>query len=103
MGGIVKRRDWTAARDKCEAENNRCRVCKKVGVDAAHVIPRSRNGTEANMSADAIIPLCRFCHNKQHLEKLDILPYLTLDEQVMAVRNAGGLVTAYRYTTGDRV
>lgn len=55
------------------------------------------------MSSDAIIPLCRFCHNRQHLEKLEILSYLTLDEQVAAVRNAGGIVTAYRYTTGDRV
>lgn len=99
----MKKRDWTAAREKCEAEDNRCRVCRKVGVDAAHVIPRSRNGSEANMSADAIIPLCRICHQRQHLEKLSILEVLTLDEQVAAVRNAGGIVTAYRYTTGDRV
>ena len=44
MGAIVKKRDWTAARDKCEAEDNRCRVCRKHGVDAAHVAYRYTTG-----------------------------------------------------------
>ena len=96
-------RDWTAARAKVEAEG-KCRVCQTVGaVDAAHVVPRSANSTPENMTADAVIPLCRSCHQRQHAAKLDVLPYLTLEEQVAATRNAGGLVSAYRHVTGDRL
>ena len=104
VSGSMKRRDWSAAREKCEAEDNRCRVCRKAGVDAAHIIPRSRNGTESNMTADAILPLCRWCHQRQHsAEGLDILSVLTLDEQIEAVKNANGIATAYRYATGERL
>ena len=97
------RRDWSEAREKVENEG-RCRVCKASGpLDAAHVIPRSANGSVDNMSHLSVIPLCRICHSRQHTAKLDILPFLTLDEQMAAVRAAGGIVSAYRHTTGDRL
>jgi len=77
----MKRRDWTKARAKVE-EEGRCRVCRKAG---------------------PVDPLCRFCHSRQHSQGLDLLPYLTLEEQVQAVKNAGGIVGAYRHATGERL
>jgi hypothetical protein len=99
----MKRRDWTKARSKVE-EEGRCRVCRKAGpVDAAHVVPRSANASDENFTELAVIPLCRFCHARQHSQGLDLLPYLTLEEQVQAVKNAGGIVGAYRHATGERL
>jgi 5-methylcytosine-specific restriction endonuclease McrA len=96
------RRDWTKAREKVEDEG-RCRVCKKSGeLDAAHVIPRSASGGVENMEPAGVIPLCRLCHNRQHTAKLDILPYLTLEEQAHAA-SLVGIASAYRHTTGDRL
>ena len=100
---MAKRRDWTAARAKVEADNHgRCRVCRAAGVDAAHVIPRSINPTEANMGADAVVGLCRRCHTLVDSHQLDLLPYLTLDEQVHAVRMAGSIERARQIITGSR-
>jgi type II secretory ATPase GspE/PulE/Tfp pilus assembly ATPase PilB-like protein len=96
-------RDWTQARAKVE-EEGRCRNCRKFGpVDAAHIIPRSANARPENMTGAAVIALCRSCHSRQHVGKLDILQLLTLDEQLHAVEAAGGIVSAYRHTTGDRL
>lgn len=101
---MANRRDWTAARAKVEADNHgRCRVCKTAGVDAAHVIPRSINPTEANMGADAVVGLCRLHHNAYDSHELDLLAYLTLDEQVHAVQMAGSLERARRIITGERL
>lgn len=96
----MKRRDWTAARDKCESEGERCRVCKKLGVDAAHVVPRSLNPTDENMSADAIVPLCRFHHSEYDFHRLDLEPYLRTEEAAHAVLMAGTLEAARRIVSG---
>jgi len=101
---MAKRRDWTAARAKVEADNHgRCRVCRTAGVDAAHIIPRSINPTEANMGAEAVVGLCRRCHTKYDSHQLDLLPHLTLDEQVHATRMAGSLERARQIITGVRL
>jgi hypothetical protein len=55
-----------------------------------------------NMSADNIVPLCRECHVEYDQHRLDLLPALTLPEQVAAVRQAGGIALAYRRTTNTR-
>ena len=99
---MPKRRDWTAAREKCEAEGERCRVCKARGVDAAHVIPRSLNGSDDNMSADGIVPLCRRCHTAYDSHQLDLSPHLTVLEGAHAVLMAGSLEAARRQVTGER-
>jgi 5-methylcytosine-specific restriction endonuclease McrA len=100
---MPKRRDWTAARAKVEADNHgRCRVCRTAGVDAAHVIPRSINPTETNMGADAVVGLCRRCHTSYDSHQLDLLPYLTIDEQVHATRMAGSIERARQMITGGR-
>jgi 5-methylcytosine-specific restriction endonuclease McrA len=100
----VKRRDWREARQKVEREGFRCRVCRSsFQVEAAHVIPRSlAPGVGTNMSADNIVPLCRECHVEYDQHRLDLLPALTLPEQVAAVRQAGGIALAYRRTTNER-
>lgn len=100
----MKRRDWKEARQKVEREGFRCRVCRSsFQVEAAHVIPRSlAPGVGNNMSADNIVPLCRDCHTEYDQHRLDLLPFLTLAEQVAAVRQAGGIALAYRRTANVR-
>jgi len=100
----MKRRDWTEAREKVEAEG-RCRVCKSAshGLDSAHVIPRSIAPAESNMSADSIVPLCRICHTAFDAHEFSLLEHLTLDEQLAAVRAAGSLDRARRIITGERL
>ena len=100
----MKRRNWKEARQKVEREGFRCRVCRSsFQVEAAHVIPRSlAPGVGTNMGADNIVPLCRDCHIEYDQHRLDLLPALTLPEQVAAVRQAGGIALAYRRTTNER-
>ena len=91
------KRDWSAARAKVEAEG-RCRACKRLGrVEAAHVIGRAsdaRTGALRVVHQDSVIPLCSTCHYEYDAHERDVLPLLTLDEQVQAVRDAGGLELA---------
>jgi hypothetical protein len=109
----VIRRDWSAARLKLEDEG-RCRVCQRgdVKLDAAHVIgrfrdPEVRPGVR-RVDPDAIVPLCGpavdsdTCHGRYDAHRLDLLPHLTVDEQVRAVQDAGGLEAARRRITGER-
>jgi hypothetical protein len=96
-------RDWGAALAKVEREGFRCRVCRidssrqNGQVDPAHLIHRSVGG---GMDADEIIPLCRPHHDAYDSRDFDLLPYLTRDEQVAAVRVAG-LYRAYHRLTGE--
>ena len=100
---MAKRRDWTAARAKVEADNNgTCRVCGDAPVDAAHVIPRSIDPRESNMGGHSVVGLCRRDHVAYDSHELDLLPYLTLDEQLAAVRAAGSIARAEQIITGKR-
>ena len=80
-------RDWSVAHAKIKAEG-KCRVahCSRPAGDAAHVIPRSLGGGQ---EADSTVPLCRPHHTAYDAHELDLLPYLTLDEQAEAVRIVG--------------
>lgn len=85
--------NWIAARRKVEAEG-RCRFCCDTrNLQAAHVIPRSLGG---GMNADSVIPLCATCHEAQHDGLIELLPWLTRDEQAEAVRVVG-IARAFRY------
>ena len=80
-----------------------CRVCKTkdgYGLDPAHVIDRSVGGCD---EAACVVPLCRLCHNAydEGTPQLDLLPYLTLEEQAHAVGHLG-LTRALRRITGER-
>lgn len=73
-----------------------CRNCgSRQNIDAAHVIARSLGGK--NLPA-SVIGLCRRCHEAQHRGALELLPLMTVEEQVEAVRVVG-LARAYRYLT----
>jgi hypothetical protein len=55
------------------------------------------------MGADNVVPLCGdVCHPAYDRHELDLLPYLTLPEQLAAVQQAGSIALAYRRTTNTR-
>lgn len=99
-------------RDKVEAEG-KCRYCGGTrDLEMAHVIGKAeqdietvgpRGGRRKFVPAVAVIPLCGAftqgnCHYRYDHHELDILPYLYLDEELEAVRPAGGIYAAYRRT-----
>lgn len=108
------RRRWDKARAKVEQEGV-CRACgSPYGLEAAHVVGRvhdakpplrgdwkSTNSRSApyEVAPDRVIPLCHECHqgpNGQHANRLDLLPLLSLHEQIQAVADAGGISRAYQ-------
>lgn len=104
-----KRRSWKAALEKVEAEGQ-CRVCGTTEyLDAAHTISRkaqdvevtgSRGGRHIYVMPDSVVPLCNGfangCHGLYDGRELDLLPYLSIDEQLNAVDAAGGIEMARR-------
>lgn len=79
--------DWTVALEKKRREG-RCRIdgCREMVIDAAHVVPRSLGG---GMGEHDTIPLCRIHHQQFDAHRLDILPYLTYEEQAAGVKRIG--------------
>ncbi len=82
-------------------------------LDAAHVIGRKhdpvlegpRGGKSIYVHPDSTVPLCggftdNFCHAQYDARQLDLLPYLHLHEQVRAVEDAGGIISALRRISG---
>lgn len=79
-------RDWTQARIKVNSEHV-CRVCSRAEtLEAAHIVPRSLGGKQFS---DSIVPLCPSCHRAYDDLELDLIPYLTKNEQAEAVRVLG--------------
>jgi hypothetical protein len=114
--GVVGRpgeaRDWRWARAKVERERT-CRVDDREGacagrLQAAHVIGRERDPTVSDergrevreVQPDAIVPLCVAHHRAYDAHEIDLLPYLTLREQLRAVEDAGGIANALRRISG---
>ncbi len=107
MGSAGKRRHWDAAIEKVEKEAY-CRVCWATEyLDAAHTYSRkdqdtevtgSRGGTHVYVNPDSVVPLCNGfangCHGLYDGRELDLLPYLSGEEQYDAVRAAGGIEMA---------
>lgn len=94
-------RVWTAMREKCDREGV-CRVCGSPNPEAAHIVPRSRIKAGIGEDARNCIPLDRRCHLAYDQGGLDVLPYLTREEQAYAVELVG-LYEAYRRTTNQRI
>lgn len=97
------------ARAKVESEGC-CRVCsvRSRYCDAAHTFDRSlsRSGfTEP----DLIVPLCSHakggngCHDAYDAHQLDLLPWMTTDEQVALVRAAGSIERARNRAMGRKL
>lgn len=104
------KRDWADARAKVEDEGA-CRACgSNENLEAAHVIGRASDAPKPGYASpalwvnpDSIVPLCGGfsrlkCHSAYDAHALDVLEFLTLDEQVQAVRDAGGIESARRRT-----
>lgn len=96
------RRDWSDANEQKRAP---CRVCGHVPVELAHTIGRKhdeRRGSVLYVHPDSVVPLCVHHHRAHDLgrgalgDPFDLLPHLTLDEQLDAVRRAGGIESARR-------
>lgn len=80
-------RNWTQAKQKIE-EERRCRICSNKP-EPAHIIPRSRIPGPEAMDARNIVPLCRQHHTEYDSHTLDLLPYLSHEEQSFAVQLVG--------------
>jgi 5-methylcytosine-specific restriction endonuclease McrA len=95
------KRDWTLANAKVRDEG-KCRNCPNTyGLQAAHIIPRSRVGPPHGEHPDNIIPLCNRCHADAHAGTLELLGLLTRDEATYAVHLVG-LGEAYTRLTTSR-
>lgn len=92
-------RDWAAARAKVDDERD-CRVCEsREHVEAAHTIGRVHDSAVVN--PQDIVPLCTKHHMLYDAHRLDLLPYLTHEEQAAAVSHVG-IVSAMRRLTSSR-
>ena len=97
----MARRDWHAPIEKVQQES-RCRVCGRTGLklDACHVIPRSRVKPGPGEDARNIVPMCRQHHTDYDHGRLDLLPYLSREEQAYAVELVGLEEARRRITNG---
>ena len=77
-----------------------CRVCTRKDIQTSHLWPRGR-GAPKYEDPDICIPLCAYHHFWFDAHQLELLPYLSLEEQLATVREAGGIVKAYRRLTYD--
>jgi hypothetical protein len=66
-------------------------------VDPAHITPRTAGGCD---HPDCVVGLYRGFHRLYDEGNLDLLPYLTLEEQAHAVSHLG-ILGALKRTTGD--
>ena len=100
-------RDWTAARAKVDNAPG-CRKCGRGhGLEAAHIVGRKydrkldRSGHKRVVDPESVVPLCRDCHTAYDSYRLDLLPYLTNEEQARAALDVG-LFAAFRRITGRK-
>lgn len=96
-----KRRDWKEARGKVDAESE-CRVCGSgEGLQAAHTIGRTHDPSNGKVRPVDIVPLCVKCHMEYDGRSLNLLPYLSHEEQAAAVEHVG-IMSALRRLTNER-
>lgn len=80
-------------------------------LEAAHVIGREhdevrvgpKGGETLFVKRESVVPLCQHCHRQYDERRLDLLPCMTIDEQLNSVDAAGGIVAAYERLTGERL
>jgi len=93
-----------AAREKVEREGV-CRVCgdgPAAKLEAAHLVPRSVSKS-AFESPELVVPLCGrfgcFAHQRFDGHQLDLLPFVTYEEQAAMVERVG-IMRAFKILTG---
>lgn len=89
-------------RQRVKVEAQGCRVtaarpAESYVVDPAHVTPRGIGGCDHE---DCVVGLRRDLHIKYDNGELDLLPYLSLEEQAHAVSHLG-ILGALKRTTGE--
>ena len=93
------RRVWSDSLAKCEAEG-KCRVCGiERGLQQAHTVGRKHDKPKPGrktlwVNPDGIVPLCERDHTAFDHHEIDLLPYLTVAEQVYAVEALCGIENA---------
>lgn len=100
-------RDWRDA----ETKRGPCRVCGHSRAELAHTIGRDmdavlagpRGGMYRYVHPDSVVPLCPAHHEQFDARRLDLLPCMTIDEQLNSVEAAGGIVAAYERLTGEKL
>jgi hypothetical protein len=113
-------RDWSEAHAKVR-EEARCRIkgCKNKDLDPAHTFKRGLQDVDVevlyfddaagcdrlklvkHVLPDSIVPLCRMHHEQYDAHRLNLLPYLTLEEQADMARCVG-LERAINRATGAK-
>lgn len=114
MKRSAPKRNWTDARRKVEEEGC-CRICKRSDrpLEAAHILGREHDEPKIRVDSngeiftssrvlyvhpDRIVPLCgpfpSGCHGDIDMRRINVLPYLTLEEQLQAVKDAGSIEAA---------
>jgi hypothetical protein len=93
-------RNWKKARQKVDLEGG-CRVCgSDYMIEAAH--SSYIRFDDNTVDPDRVIPLCKQCHMKYDAHELDILAYISYEEQAIVVRDLG-IVRAYKRLTGESI
>jgi len=104
------KRDWTDARAKVDHEGC-CRICKRTDrkLEAAHVLGREHDEPKVSKTTgeilqelyvhpDRVFPACgpfpAGCHGDAEYRRINVLSHLTLEEQLQAVKDAGGIEAA---------
>lgn len=90
------KRDWS---DVTIDRDDPCRWCGETGrTERAHIAGRQYDRKQDNgvryVTPDSVLGLCRSCHQSYDAHQLDLLPCLTLAEQVQAVIDLGGIEAA---------
>ena len=106
-------RFWDDARAKVDEEGC-CRICKRPPapgrpIEAAHVLGREHDEPMVSRSTGEILrvlyvdpnrifPACGpspgGCHGMAERKEINVLPYLTLEEELQAIRDAGSIEAA---------
>jgi hypothetical protein len=75
-----------------------CKACtggrSKVGPRPCHVCKGRGHLKGRYVPPEAVIPLCEHCHDDQHAGKLELLPLLTVTEQIYCVGVFEGIENA---------
>jgi hypothetical protein len=101
MIGRQPKRDWS---DVEIDANTPCLVCGLEGrTERAHITPRARDekrGKVRYVNPLDIVPLCgpsgdsHSCHHRFDAGEIDLLPYLSPEQQTRAVERMGGIENA---------
>lgn len=94
----MKTRIWTDEANAKRAEG--CRICGSYEVELAHVTwrkhdrPRTPGAKTVYVEPESVVPLCPEHHRLHDAHQLELLPALTLAEQLRAVEDEGGIELA---------